>query len=335
MLFRIIRQLLTITALGLLATVGAAAADTQPVLQGDLGIHDPTMIVIDGSYVGFATGFEGGLDQGALRIKTSADGVVWKDMGALGKGIPAWVKPTIGVKPPNLWAPTISRHGDTYYLYYAASIFGTNVSAIGLMTNPKLDPSHPADGWTDQGLVVETGALDKFNAIDPFRIDTADGRAWLSFGSYWDGIKLHELDPASGKFKAGAGTLYDLATRFGAAIEASSILAHDGHFYLFVSYDRCCAGITSTYKMMVGRADAVTGPYFDKTGRPMLKGYATEVEHTTGRFIGPGGEEPFEGPQGDMLVYHYYDGTDQGRPKLQIAPIRWSPDGWPSLDPLP
>ena len=87
--------------------------------------------------------------------------------------------------------------------------------------------------------------------------------------------------------------------------------------------------------MMVGRADAVTGPYFDKTGRPMLKGYATEVEHTTGRFIGPGGEEPFEGPQGDMLVYHYYDGTDQGRPKLQIAPIRWSADGWPSLDPLP
>ena len=36
-----------------------------------------------------------------------------------------------------------------------------------------------------------------------------------------------------------------------------------------------------------------------------------------------------------MLVYHYYDGTDQGRPKLQIAPIRWSADGWPSLDPLP
>ena len=271
MLFRIVRQLLTISALGLLATTASAtAADTQPVLQGDLGIRDPTMIVIDGTYVGFATGFEGGIDQGALRIKTSADGVVWKDMGALGKGIPAWVKPTIGVKPPNLWAPTISKHGDTYYLYYAASIFGTNVSAIGLMTNPKLDPAHPADGWTDQGLVVETGALDKFNAIDPYRIDTADGRAWLSFGSYWDGIKLRELDPASGKFKAGAATLYDLATRFGAAIEASSILAHDGHFYLFVSYDRCCAGITSTYKMMVGRADAVTGPYVDQAGRPML-----------------------------------------------------------------
>ena len=228
-------RLLALVALCLFANVANAdEATTQPVLTGDLGIHDPTMIVVDGTYVAFATGFEGGIDQGALRIKTSPDGVVWKNMGALGKGIPAWVKTTINVKPPNLWAPTISKHGGTYYLYYAASIFGTNVSAIGLMTNPKLDPAHPADGWTDQGMVLKTGILDKFNAIDPFRIDTADGRAWLSFGSYWDGIKLSELDPVSGKLKSATDTPLSLATRFGAAIEASAILAHAGHYYLFV-----------------------------------------------------------------------------------------------------
>ena len=101
------------------------------------------------------------------------------------------------------------------------------------------------------------------------------------------------------------------------------------------SYDRCCAGVASTYRIMVGRADAVTGPYFDKDGRPMLKGYATQLERTTGRFIGPGGQEPFEGPGGNMLVYHYYDGKDLGVSKLQIAPIRWTADGWPRLDPLP
>lgn len=336
MLSKTIKLILTIAALCLPTTVIAAGdTTTQPVLTGDIRIHDPTMIVVNGAYVAFATGFEGGIDQGALRIKTSPDGVVWKDMGALGKGIPAWVKPTIGTKPPNLWAPTISKHGGTYYLYYAASTFGLNVSAIGVMTNPNLDPLHPADGWTDQGLVIQTGIKDNFNAIDPFRIDTADGRAWLSFGSYWDGIKLRELDPVSGKLKTGADTTYSLASRYGAAIEASSILAHDGRYYLFVSYDRCCAGIGSTYRIMVGRADAITGPYLDKTGQPMLKGFATQVERTTGRFIGPGGQEAFEGPTGDMLVYHYYDGKDLGVSKLQIAPIRWSADGWPSLDPLP
>jgi len=323
--------------MGLLMAGAALAAEsvTQPILSGDLGIHDPTMIVVDGTYVAFYTGQEGGLYQGALKIKTSPDGVTWKDVGALGKGIPAWVKPALGVKPPNLWAPTVSEHGGTYYLYYAASIFGMNLSAIGLMTNPHLDPAHPGDGWTDQGLVLQTGMKDNFNAIDPFRIDTPDGRAWLSFGSYWDGIKLRELDPVSGKLKPNAET-FSIATRFGAAIEASSILEHDGHYYLFVSYDRCCAGVTSTYRIMVGRADAVTGPYVDNQGRPMMKGYATQLERSTGRFIGPGGQEPFKGPQGEnMLVYHYYDGQDLGRSKLEIAPIRWTTDGWPALDPLP
>ena len=278
------RWMLT-AALLLMTPAGAVAAEapTQPVLSGDLGIHDPTMIVVGGTYVAFHTGQEGGIYQGAIRIKTSSDGTNWKDVGALGKGIPAWVKPALGVKPPNIWAPTVSEHGGITYLYYAVSIFGMNLSAIGLMTNPHLDPAHPADGWTDQGLVLQTGIKDKYNAIDPFRIDTPDGRSWLSFGSYWDGIKLRELDPASGKLKPGAETLYGLATRFGGAIEASSILAHDGHYYLFVSYDRCCAGVASTYRIMVGRADAVTGPYVDREGRPMLKGYATQVQRSTGR----------------------------------------------------
>jgi arabinan endo-1,5-alpha-L-arabinosidase len=203
------------------------------------------------------------------------------------------------------------------------------------MTNPHLDPAHPGDGWTDQGLVLKSGIGDKFNAIDPFRIDTGDGRAWLSYGSYWDGIKLIELDPATGKLKPGAVPV-GLATRFGGAIEASAILAHGGKYYLFVSYDRCCSGVTSTYRIMVGRADAVAGPYLDHEGRPMLKGYATQIQRSTGRFIGPGGQEPFTGPDGQaMLVYHYYDGDDLGKSKLEIAPLRWSDDGWPSLDPLP
>ena len=40
---------------------------------------------------------------------------------------------------------------------------------------------------------------------------------------------------------------------------------------------------------MVGRADAVTGPYLDRDGKPMLDGGGTELLARTGRFIGPGG----------------------------------------------
>ena len=67
------------------------------------------------------------------------------------------------------------------------------------MTNTSFDPLKPGEGWQDQGLVLMSKDGDDFNAIDPFRIDVSDGRAYLAFGSFWSGIKLSELDPATGK----------------------------------------------------------------------------------------------------------------------------------------
>jgi arabinan endo-1,5-alpha-L-arabinosidase len=318
-----------------LFATAAPAQQVQPTLSGDVRIHDPSIDVVDGNWVAFETGQEGGIYRGAVRIKTSPDGLVWTNAGSIGKGIPKWVREELGFQPLNLWAPSVSRHGDTHYLYYSASVFGVNTSAIGLATNASFDPANPGEGWEDQGFVLKTNARDNYNAIDPFRVDTPDGRSWLTFGSYWSGIKMVELDPMSGKQLEGADELHALASRGGAGIEAPSILEHEGRFYLFVSFDRCCAGLESTYRIMVGRAEEITGPYVDADGKPMMAGGGTEVLARTGRFIGPGGQEAFIGPEGEMLTYHYYDGEELGVPKLQISPIRWTDDGWPVLDPLP
>src|SRR6266852_1132116 len=43
-----------------------------------------------------------------------------------------------------LWAPDISYFNGLYHVYYAGSTFGSNTSAIGLVTNTTLDPSDPA-----------------------------------------------------------------------------------------------------------------------------------------------------------------------------------------------
>ncbi len=312
-----------------------ASGQTQPSLSGDLRMHDPTMIEVDGTYIGLYTGREGGLERGAVRIKTSPDMLVWTDAGSIGRGLPDWIKEHLGFKPPNLWAPAISRFGDTHYLYYSASVFGINTSAIGLMTHSDLDPANPGVGWEDQGLVIGSTARDDFNAIDPFRVDLPDGRSWLTFGSFWSGIKLIELDPVSGMPIEEDPEFIALASRDGAGIEAPSILPHDGRFYLFVSFDQCCRGVDSTYHIRVGRADRIEGPYLDREGRPMLEGGGTLLLDAAGRFTGPGGQEAYATEEGDILVYHYYDAEDIGAAKLQIAPIRWTEDGWPYLDPLP
>jgi len=306
-----------------------------PAMLGDTQIHDPSAIDVDGHWVTFQTGEEGGLHQGAILLKTSPDGITWTKAGAIGKGVPKWTQSALGYKSLNIWAPTISVRDGTYSLYYSVSMFGLNTSTIGLMTNRAFDPTRPDQGWVDQGEVITSHAKDDWNAIDPFRIDTSDGHAWLSYGSYWTGIKLRELDPKTGKLLAPDQPAYDIASRGRGAIEASSLLEHDGRFFLFVSFDRCCAGVASTYRIMVGRADKITGPYLDRRGTDMLKSGGTELQGTSGRYIGPGGEEPVKTPQGDMLIYHYYDGQAGGTSKLQLAAIHWTADGWPELAPPP
>jgi arabinan endo-1,5-alpha-L-arabinosidase len=47
--------------------------------------------------------------------------------------------------------------------------------------------------------VIRSGSNTNFNALDPALLEDRDGRLWLSFGSYWSGLKLVELDPATGK----------------------------------------------------------------------------------------------------------------------------------------
>ncbi len=310
------------------------AAEPQPRLTGDTRIHDPSVIEVDGAYAAFGTGAQG-LYRGAIFVKTSPDGVKWTDAGAIGKGVPKWAIKTLGYQPINVWAPSISRRGEIFYLYYALSSFGGNASAIGLMTNRSFDPARPGEGWADQGLVLASSARDDFNAIDPFRIDLSDGRAFLAFGSFWSGIKLRQLDPETGKLIRPDTPTIALAGRHGGAIEASSILEHEGKFYLFVSFDQCCKGIDSTYNIRVGRAERIEGPYFDRDGKDMRQGGGSLLLATTGRFIGPGGQEAVKTSKGDMLAYHYYDGDAAGAAKLQFSPLGWTPDGWPELGALP
>jgi len=321
-------------ALVLLLAAPVHAAEPQPEMTGDTQIHDPSVIEIGGAFVVVGTGRQGPT-HGAIRVKTSPDGMAWTDAGVIGKGPPAWAQAALGFRPLNVWAPSISRRGGTVYLYYCLSSFGHNTSAIGLMTNSAFDPNKPDEGWKDQGLVLESKDGDDFNAIDPFRIDLKDGRAFLAFGSFWSGIKLARLDPDTGKLAQPDAPYVALASRNGGAIEAASILERDGRFYLFVSFDQCCKGVASTYNIRVGRADRIEGPYLDRDGKAMLDGGGSLLLATTGRFIGPGGQEAVKTLRGDMLAYHYYDGDAGGVSKLQFSPLFWTADGWPELGPPP
>ena len=263
----------------------------------------------------------------------SQDLVKWERGPSVFKAPPEWIARVV---PENrhmqYWAPDILKLGDRYLLYYAVSSMGKMTSAIGLATNPTLDPNDPAYHWTDQGFVVRTQEGqpgDAYNAIDPSVFHDRDGTLWLSFGSYWSGIKLIRLDPKTGKRVAPDSELYSIA--YNESIEASCLCKHDRYYYLFVNWGSCCQGPRSTYNIRIGRSKAVTGPYLDKAGVDMLRGGGSLFLATTnGPLIGPGHAGTLNA-QGKSWFTSDFEGDLRmgGRATLAIMPLRWNADGWP------
>ena len=159
---------------------------------------------------------------------------------------------------------------------------------------------------------------------------------WLALGSFWGGIKLRKLNAQTGKLSSEHTMLYSLASRQPLqppAIEAPSIVRHDNYYYLFVSFDLCCKGKDSTYRIMVGRANKVTGPYLDRDGKSMLTGGGTLLLEGNAAWRGPGGQSVLLTSKSDLLVFHSYDGTT-GKPAVQVSTIVWE-NGWPRVGMLP
>jgi arabinan endo-1,5-alpha-L-arabinosidase len=298
-------------------------------LRGDLRAHDPALVAGGNGkdWFVFSTGDQQ-IAGGTIQIRSSADGRNWKFAGTVWDKIPDWLSKAVpGVN--NLWAPEVYQHGGTYYLYYAASTWGKNNSIIALATNTTLDPADPNYKWVDQGQVVRSTAQSDFNAIDPGIVEDADGTPWMAFGSYWTGIQMVQLEWPTGKRSADK-TRHKIADRKQApnAIEAPYVVPHDGKYYLFTSWGQCCEGVNSDYKIVVGRADNVTGPYVDQDGRALLEGGGTVLRKASGSRIGPGGQSVSE----EIIAYHYYDAKAKGTPKLALQRITWGDDGWPQLD---
>jgi arabinan endo-1,5-alpha-L-arabinosidase len=290
-------------------------------LQGAIGAHDPVIIKADGVYYRFATG--PGIPMGC-----SSDLIKWRECGRVFSRLPiSAYKAVPGVG--DLWAPDISLVNGTYRLYYSASSFGSNKSAIVLATNVTLDATRKDYKWVDQGVVVDSRPGYSYNAIDPNYVAALDGTAWLAFGSFWSGIKLLQLDPATGKALPNA-QLMSLARRAEApgAIEAAFITHRDGYYYLFVSFDQCCKGVNSTYNMRVGRSKTVTGPYLDRAGKDMLNGGGTLILSGNDAFRGPGHNAILIDDGRYLLAYHAYDIKSNGVPLLHIEELLWD-EGWP------
>ncbi len=290
--------------------------------------HDPVIIKSDGVYWVYCTG-------AGIPARRSLDRLDWKlFLPAIPfTGVITEAQRAIPGSEGSIWAPDISYYNGKYQLYFSASTFGSNRSAIGLATNETLKVTDDAFRWVDEGIVIESHLTDDYNCIDPNFVLDEEGAPWLVFGSFWSGIKMRRLDPETRKLSTEDETLYSLARRFedNGAVEAPFIVRKGDYYYLFVSFGACCRGAASDYLVMVGRSEAITGPYVDRDGVPMLRGGGTQVTFPTERWRGPGHNGILLDDDGvDYIVYHAYDAADRlENSYLHINTLVWDDDGWP------
>lgn len=328
------------------------------------GMHDPSSIVkCKDTYWVFGTG-------DGIYSMYSKDLVTWTPGPTpFTKTVfPAWINTYVkgatdgdgvAVFHGGFWAPDIIFMNNQYYLYYSCSEWGTMTSTIGCVTNKTLDPADPNYQWVDVGFLgiwsYQPGLA--LNAIDPSVSRGHDGRIWMVYGSFNErGIVVTELDSVTGKPKTYSNNLPGLSiahswtgpnTNDYAEGEGACLFYRDGYYYLVYNKGGCCAGINSSYYMVIGRATSARGPFYDKAGKalrnPGAKSGGTivfkhdDTRGTEDRFYGPGHFGLYSENGTDYVSFHYYDpnwpypGQPSGGPTLGLAKLVWGSDGWPSI----
>lgn len=286
--------------------------------QRDYGVHDPCNIVKEGDrYYTFYT-------SNWVEYAYSTDLCTWrKDTIVFPSGFPSWIKQYVPDFSGHFWAPEVIFMNNKWHLYYSCSSFGQRTSTIGLATSPTL--KNPK--WQDQGMVVYTTGSSNHNAIDADIMRTSDGKAYLVYGSFWNGIVMTEIDTTSG-MPFNRSNLQYVAN---GNPEAAAAIQHGEYYYLFFNRGKCCDGVNSTYQIFVGRSTSPTGPFVDKNGTRTSSGGGTLILSTRDRFIGPGHFGYFREGNYEFMSYHYYDKNQNGVSKLKISILYWQ-DGWPVVN---
>lgn len=324
------------------------ATSAQPIPVGTVlptrqtPMHDPVMIKQGDTYYLFCTGF-------GVGVWSSKDLQSWRKEKPVFDAPPQWAVEAVPGFKGHIWAPDVAYHKGWYYLYYSISAFGKNTSCIGLAVNKTLDTTSKDYKWIDKGKVIQSyPGKTAWNAIDPNLVFDKKGTPYLSFGSFWEGLKLVQLQKDLKILSEDPDKLLTIASRKkdptapnppsiddnpkdagGNAIEAPFIFKRGGYYYLFASVDYCCKGINSTYKMIVGRSKNIRGPYLDSAGVRMDRAGGTLVMEGNKDWFGVGHNAVYTFDGRDYLIFHGYDAKDEGKSKLRIETLKWDAQGWP------
>jgi arabinan endo-1,5-alpha-L-arabinosidase len=242
-----------------------------------------------------------------------------------------------------MWAPDVTFKNGVYYCYYSVSASYNFNSAIGVTTNATLNPSAPNFKWTDQGMVIDSlqaaNGGPMVNVIDPSTITDDNGKWYLAFGSFQDGVRMVELNPANGLLLTTPPAPTMITNHAG---EGSAVAHWKSYYYYAISQGKCCAGTSSTYYISYARATSILGPYTTREGGSFLASTVDKLLVGSNNASSPAGTAIAVGVGGffwdgsktlDTLFMDYmaYTATS-GNPLLNIKPLYADSTGWLTFD---
>lgn len=319
------------------ALAGSGAAAGNPVLDTDF--PDPTVIrAADGMYYAYATQTERDGRMLNIQMARSRDLATWEHIGDALPVKPRWASTT-----QDFWAPHVSHHDGTYYLYYSAkpdAAVSDTTRGLCLAVATSRRPEGP---FADMGEPLQCGPA--FLNIDPMSFDDpATGKRLLYWGSGFGPIRVQELAADRVSFAAGSRPVELLqaqpqadSTEYDRLIEGAWVTYHAPFYYLFYSGDNCC-GPRAHYAVLVARSRGATGPFETMRG---ADGRAIPVVEASARWFAPGHNSVIADAGGtDWIFYH---GVDVRRPRTKPSDdvntrrvmlrdrLRYV-DGWPRVE---
>jgi len=280
----------------------AARTYTNPIFDEDF--PDPTIIrASDNFFYAYATQATVAGKTLNIQVARSRDLTRWE---RLGDALP--VKPVWANQTQKFWAPHVSQHGETFYLYYSADPNTLTGLCLAVATS-----KHPQGPFTDIGKPLQCGK--SFVNIDPMAYDDPlTGKRLLYWGSGFEPLRVQELAADRVSFKRGSvarEVVFPIKTEdpanYQRLVEGAWVTERDGFYYLFFSGDNCC-GDKAHYAVMVARSRSAEGPFetlASATGEPQ-----SVILELNQRFIAPGHNSVIRDAAGDdWLIYHAIDAT--------------------------
>ena len=336
------RALLLVAALAACApsarAPAAGATYANPVLDADF--PDPTVIrAADGTFYAYATQGERDGAMMNIQVARSPDLVRWE---RIGDALP--VKPRWAGETQDFWAPHVSHHRGTYYLYYSAKPDAAVRDTTRGLCLAVATASRPEGPFTDRGEPLQCGA--GFVNIDPMAFDDPrTGRPLLYWGSGFGPIKVQELAPDRVSFAPGSRPI-DLvhpvptadSTDYQRLVEGAWVTYRAPWYYLFYSGDNCC-GPRAHYAAMVARSRSATGPF--QTLAQATGARTSAILERGGQWNAPGHNSVVTDARGDdWIIYHAVDvrrprsreTDDVNTRRVMLIDRLVYVDGWPRVE---